>query len=322
MPISAERAVGAGAELHARAEATARRVLEERRLGRATPLMPIPRSAYSTLIESDYARRLIEVVSQAREAAAHLVSQVPELAGAAARGHARVDSGGSRLAHELVQRARERVAWLTRREATARMVEQIGRREIVHQHGQFAAQVRAALGIELWTPSQPRSPAIARLDDPSARADSVGSRLDHFVTWNASLIRSLGDQPLAEIERLLLRELAAGAHADDITAGIMRRFDVAESAARLIARDQLGKLHAYVAAERQREIGVTRWRWRSFGDELVRRGHKPLEDNEYDHADDGERPPFMPGQHNNCRCLPEPIFAHILNRVAQLQAEL
>ncbi len=312
--------------LDQRLRQTARTVSAMHALGQATRRTRIPQAHHSTMIESDYATHLVQIVGHARSAARPLLDELPRLMRSAHSEHMRVDDGEGRKAIALLHLSRERMAAVTRQDVTARFVTAIGTREVVHQHNQFSRQVRAALGVYLWTPKVPKARHVivgrtdsVRLDSRALRYDSVGSRLDEFVTANVAQIKSLGNQPLDQIEKLVLDAFSIGKRHETLAKEIQQRFVVAESSARLIARSQLGRLYARVAIDRQKEIGLKQWQWMTVLDEAVRATHKVLHGQIYDHDPDGRQPPFPVGYEPNCRCSPQPVFGSALDMLDALE---
>lgn len=311
-----------------RLKQTARTVSAMRALGKTSRRGRIPKAQYSKLIESDYATHLTKIVDHAHIAIRPLIDDLPRLLASAHHENMRVDEGEGRKVSGLIQRARVSMSMVTRHDMTAPFITNIGTREIVHQHGQFSRQVKAALGVELWTPKVPRPPrshAIPRGDSirPDARAlrmDSVASRLEEFVSANVAQIKSLGDQPLGQVEKLVLEAFASGKRPETLAKEILKRFEVAKSSARLIARSQLGRLHAQVAMDRQREIGLKQWQWMTVLDEAVRKEHAALHGKIYDYDPDGRQPPFLPGHPPNCRCGASPIFSGALAAIGALES--
>lgn len=162
------------------------------------------------------------------------------------------------------------------------------------QKQQLARQTRAALGVDVVT-----------LDK------KVPAMIDHFVGENVTLIRSLGDRALADVAKLATRAVTSGLAADDVAEEIAARYGVHERHARLIARDQIGKLTGQVNAARQREIGIASFVWRTAGDERVRPEHEELEGQTFAYDD----PPSegLPGEPILCRCSAEPVFDGVLD---------
>lgn len=309
----------AASTLAARLRDTAAFVRRVRDLGVAEPRRTIPRQLFPHRIEENYASSLLGIVAASRETASHLIAELPRLLDTAGRARDHIDSlrrtdvGEAKRAHDLIQAARDRMRFATQRTVTLPLIASVARRANAHQREQFARQVKAALGVDLWTP---RSVDI-RTDAASSRGvrlDAAAHTVDAFIAHNVSLIKSLGDQPLDEVEGLVARAFSIGTRHETLAKEIERRFDVARSSARLIARDQLGKLNGQLAADRQKEIGVKRWEWQTVGDGAVRKTHAALEDNVYSYSGDPQ-PPFMPGEEVNCRCSPRPIFEEILQAI-------
>ena len=165
-------------------------------------------------------------------------------------------------------------------------------------------QVRAAFGVDLL-----------------AQAPNVGRLVDGFVAENVAYIKTIPTRLHGEIETMVTRGVNSGRLHRDLARDIEERFGVAESRARLIARDQVGKFYGKVNTLRQRAMGVERFVWRTVGDERVRDEHTDREiesDPEqggtpysYDDPPEGE----LPGEPINCRCFPEPVFDDILDAV-------
>ena len=92
---------------------------------------------------------------------------------------------------------------------------------------------------------------------------------------------------------------------------IEARFDVSESRAALIARDQVGKFYGALNRARQEDLGLTHFVWRTANDERVRPEHVRL---------DGQRFSWSklpaegyPGQPINCRCNADPDVESLLD---------
>jgi SPP1 gp7 family putative phage head morphogenesis protein len=92
---------------------------------------------------------------------------------------------------------------------------------------------------------------------------------------------------------------------------IGRRFEVSESRAALIARDQVGKFYGALNAARQQDVGITHFLWRTANDERVRPEHIELNGERFAWS----KPPAegMPGQPINCRCYADPDVGALLD---------
>lgn len=154
-------------------------------------------------------------------------------------------------------------------------------------------QIKAATGVEL--------PLADR---------AVGSTLRAFTAENVALIESMGQRYLDQVERLIVSGVAEGRRWEDLAVEIEDRFDVAESSAQLIARDQVGKAYGAINEVRQTELGIEGYVWRTVQDQRVRDEHRALEGQHFswdDPPEDGH-----PGEPVSCRCWAEPDFSEIL----------
>lgn len=173
------------------------------------------------------------------------------------------------------------------------------------QSAQIRRQVAAAAGVDVT------------LGDAS-----IPALIQHFASEYTSLIVDVGD----EVRRRAAAAVAAGVSGSQTAAQIARQLrDIAGLApkrARRIARDQLGKLHGALNEARQRELGVTEYRWRTSRDQRVRGNPSgKFRRARYSHwAREGQtfrwdRPPpdGHPGEAVLCRCHAEPVLDHLLD---------
>ncbi len=132
----------------------------------------------------------------------------------------------------------------------------------------------------------------------------VPKAVDEFTRENVALIRTIPEQFFSDLEKFLAREIADGKRWEEMAVTIQERYDVAESRARVIARDQVSKFNGDLSRVRQRDLGVTRFVWRTVRDERVRSEHAERDGQSYEWANppDGE----TPGEPIMCRCWAEP----------------
>jgi SPP1 gp7 family putative phage head morphogenesis protein len=132
-------------------------------------------------------------------------------------------------------------------------------------------------------------------------------QLTLFSSQNAQLIEKLSSDEMDRVSGIVERGLQQGLRFTEIVEPIQKSFGISHRHARLIARDQTSKLNASLTKLRQEEVGITRYRWQTSGDERVRPTHK---------ANDGkifewDKPPPITGHPShdvNCRCVAIPIF--------------
>lgn len=165
--------------------------------------------------------------------------------------------------------------------------------------------------------------AVLGIDLPASL--SVAPHIRNFVRENVSLIKSIPDKLLTEVEGVISRGVRQGVRHETMIEEITARFGVTENRARTIARDQVGKLNGELASMRQQEVGVKRFIWRTSRDERVRGNPSGKYPNarpshwaregktyEYGNLPDGVQ---MPGVEINCRCRGEPVLEDVLSEL-------
>ena len=196
-----------------------------------------------------------------------------------------------------VARVRSRLLGFVERliasQGLARIVGTVADRTVTRTRSQWFAQVKA-LGIDLST------------DVDTAAAIKV------FRRENVRLIRSMLTYKVQQVHRVL-REAGSGTRVETIAKRIRETTDASPAKAALLARDQVLKLNAQVAADRHKAAGITEYVWRSSRDERVRKRHKQLDGTRQKYAE----PPVVdertgrranPGEDYCCRCTAEPVI--------------
>jgi len=131
-----------------------------------------------------------------------------------------------------------------------------------------------------------------------------------FIRENVSLISSIDQQYHDQVAEHLEEALRLGRNVEDLAKEIEGRYNVAESRARLIARDQVGKFNGQVRGERQVALDAHRYQWMTVGDERVRESHRAVDGKIFD----WDKPPDVggrslhPGQDYQCRCTAAPVW--------------
>lgn len=134
--------------------------------------------------------------------------------------------------------------------------------------------------------------------------------LKTFTAQNVTLIKSLEEDVLKDIEGTVQRGLQTGRRHEQIAKDLFTVdkgvFKKARTRAKLIARDQVSKLNGNLTRLRQTSLGVEEYIWHDSDDTRVRTTHQ---------ANDGKRfrwdtPPATghPGEEVNCRCWAEAVF--------------
>lgn len=253
----------------------------------------LPRQIPPARHEQDYATALVGMMKRVRVAWAPVIRAVPALieqAHAAARGDsARLDAGETGKIKAMVASAVEATRRAVKRDDVEALARKFAERTSTYQRLQLSRQVRSALGA-----------------DPVFRDKGLSAKVDQFSHENAALVTRIPERLHGDLEALVTRAVSSGRPHPGLADQIEERFGVAERHARLIARDQVSKFYGSLNHARQAEMGVTKFVWRTAGDERVREEHQELDGQEFDYDD----PPAegLPSEPVNCRCWSEPIF--------------
>lgn len=288
------------------ARATAARALMHHRIGIGTPprRRSLPTQVVPAAIEREYAGELIAILTHLREELAPLRAELPGLLRSAAADTRHdfeySDAGEARRVRELLLAARERMkAWMN--DARVRgLANRFADRTQIFQRAQLARQLRAALGVDTLL-----------LDR------KLSNRIEGFIEENLAAVTDLSESVIAGIEKQVYAAFAVGQDEAQLAAYIEKRFEIGENRARFIARDQIGKLIGALNADRQQELGITEYIWRTRRDELVRPEHARREGKKYAWSGKGAAP-IRPGMDWNCRCFGEPVMTGVLAHYAEL----
>lgn len=143
------------------------------------------------------------------------------------------------------------------------------------------------------------------IDFSGLMSDSVlKEAVDEAVAANIALINSIPQQYIDRVEQAVMASLQAGTLNDTLADDLLKIEGVTKNRAKLIARDQLGKINSRLSQIRQQSLGITHYFWSTSHDERVRDRHRRW---------DGDliawdKPPIdgHPGQAIQCRCTAIP----------------
>lgn len=143
---------------------------------------------------------------------------------------------------------------------------------------------------------------------------AVDNILRSVVEENVSLIRSIPQQYLSQVEQLVMRSVQAGRDLEQLNTDLRQQHGVARRRAELIARDQNNKATAVIQRTRQAELGIEEAIWvHSGGGREPRPTHvKAGRDRVRYRIDEGWFDPAVgrniwPGELINCRCVARPV---------------
>lgn len=134
------------------------------------------------------------------------------------------------------------------------------------------------------------------------------------VAENVSLIRSIPEQYLKNVEGAVMRSITTGNGLQDLIPALEQQEGVTKCRAKNIALDQTRKAYAGINKGRMQGAGIKKYAWiHSGGGQKPRQHHIDMDGNIYSFDDPpvidpktGER--GIPGQLPNCRCQMRPVL--------------
>lgn len=156
-------------------------------------------------------------------------------------------------------------------------------------------QVRAVLGV-----------------DPSfIDHERIGSLLNAWKQQQGAFITRMTSESVQDIQDTVSRGVRSGRSTQAIQSEIRQRFGVTDRRAELIARTEIGQLNSQITRERQTELGIDGYIWRTALDERTRDEHADREGKYFT----WNNPPEggHPGESWQCRCVAEPAISDLLS---------
>ena len=130
--------------------------------------------------------------------------------------------------------------------------------------------------------------------------------LGEFEADNIRLIQSIPAQYLETLHGKMVATIRNGGSHRDLVTLIRDSYRLPKSRARLIARDQTGKLNGQLTRYRQQQIGVEEYVWRGVLDSREREHHIEREGGKFRWSEPPEG--GHPGMDFQCRCYAEAVF--------------
>ncbi len=281
--------------------------------------VPVPRYAPIGHLEDSYAASLRRVAGGAARASfASLLARLPAMLEHDLAGRADQRQDASESISAAIRSAERHMAQdlsHSSRGASARAAADVDE----HNRVQLGRQVKAVLGVNL-----PASKKPAKI-------------VEDFIRDNVALITGLSSRLARDVEKLVAEAYAAGRVHEGLGDQLRDRLRITDSRAQAIAVDQIGKLNGQLNAQRQQDLGVTHFYWRTSEDERVRGnpgGKYPRANpshwlrgkegqNRFAYADppkgkNGEKE--LPGVPIRCRCTAEPDLEDLRARQAAAAA--
>lgn len=147
---------------------------------------------------------------------------------------------------------------------------------------------------------------------------AVNDALQAAIGEQVSLIKSIAQEHLTQVEGIVMRSVQAGRDLEYLTEELQKRYGITRRRAANIARDQNNKATATITRVRQLEIGITQARWlHSAGGRHPRPTHvqagrdRVVYDVSEGWYDPAVKRRIWPGTEINCRCVSRPIVPGI-----------
>lgn len=128
------------------------------------------------------------------------------------------------------------------------------------------------------------------------------------VGENVTLIRSIAEQHLTQVEGAVMRAVSAGRDLGGLVDDLEKQYGVTRRRAAFIARDQTNKATAAVTRARQSQLGISEAVWlHSHGGRTPRPTHVQMDGKRYEISKGMWDPALgrriFPGTEPNCRCV-------------------
>ena len=124
---------------------------------------------------------------------------------------------------------------------------------------------------------------------------------------NVGLIRSIPEEFFKKIENVVFTGTTQGRRATSMIKEIQEIGKVTTKRAKLIARDQTSKLNSALNQQRQQNLGIEEYIWKTSSDGRVRESHA-RNNNKTFRWDTPPKETGHPGQDIQCRCVAQPII--------------
>jgi len=261
-----------------------------------------PRQQTPKRAERIYRRNLLRIMDRAGQIVSELmVSRLNELAAdTLVLDSARVDvedwpSKIKRIAEQL------RLRFEDEKKTITQAAEEMGAQVSAENTAQIAKQTKAITGVDVL-----------------AGDAALATTLQASLAENVSLITTLTGDYFSKVEDTVLRGFRSGQRATEISKGISGLITKGKKHAEFIARDQVLKLNGSLTRNRQSDLGLYSYIWRTSLDERVRPDHARLEGEVFDWKGPGPITDSRTGARNhpgmdfNCRCTAEPNIAPLL----------
>lgn len=224
----------------------------------------------------------------------HLLPELPRLAPASARSDAEEPGTGEPDVGEIFDRIVDEFFKKWTRRRFTRTVQPFGTQLASFHAGQLNKVLHELVGVDV-VGSEPW----------------LAEKIQAFTRQNVALIKTVPSIFFDEIEKMVTERIATGDRWENMADDLRARYDVSESRAKLIARDQATKFYGNLNKTRQEELGIGGYHWRTMRDNRVRDEHEDLAGQRFEWG----KPPSegYPGQPIQCRCYADPDLQPLID---------
>lgn len=163
------------------------------------------------------------------------------------------------------------------------------------------AAVQNALGVDLKNIIQ---------------SENLSDFVEMQIVKNAELIKSVPQESLEDIRRIIFNGLSSGIRYEELASAIAGHnsssvFNKMNVRIKTIARTEVAKINSQIANKRLSNLGIEKAVWNATGDSRTRPCHEKRDGKEYLISEglysscDGLT--IQPGQEINCRCVAVPV---------------
>ncbi len=124
--------------------------------------------------------------------------------------------------------------------------------------------------------------------------------VEGWVSNNVSLIKSIDSRFFDDVANQIIKAHQNGTLESDLSSILEKRFQVSKNRARVIARDQIGKLNGNITTYRHQSMGIRQYIWLTSGKENVRPANRARNGKIFEYGN----PPSdgNPGEQIQCQC--------------------
>jgi SPP1 gp7 family putative phage head morphogenesis protein len=172
------------------------------------------------------------------------------------------------------------------------MVQRFGESTAAWNQKQWARQLKPYIGTDMYPPGDPL----------------VKQTVEKWAKENVERITTLGKDQIASLDDVVQKAVQRGQTMTEVRKAIQaKNTEFTTWRAKLLARDQTGKLNGSLARTRSTSAGVSKYVWRGVLDQRERPAHISMEGSVRDWETGG----IIPGEEILCRCTSEPALDEI-----------